>query len=72
MEEDFQGKGIASRILRHLIHIAREKGVSQLEAEVLVENLPMLAVLRRSGLPMKESLEGDTVHATLSLSAQPS
>ena len=35
VEEDYQGQGIASSILRHLIHIAREKGVSQFEADVL-------------------------------------
>jgi RimJ/RimL family protein N-acetyltransferase len=70
VEEDFQGRGIASRILRHLIQIAREKGVSQFEAEVLAENRSMLAVFSRSGLPVKQSLEGGTLHITLSLSEQ--
>ncbi len=57
VEEDYQGQGIASSILRHLIHIAREKGVSRFEADVLAENIAMLAVFARSGLPMKKSLE---------------
>jgi RimJ/RimL family protein N-acetyltransferase len=70
VEEDYQGQGIASSILRHLIHIAREKGVSQFEAEVLPGNTAMLAVLARSGLPMKKSLEQGAVHVALSLSAQ--
>jgi RimJ/RimL family protein N-acetyltransferase len=70
VEEDFQGRGIASRILRHLIQIAREKGVSRFEAEVLAENRSMLAVFARSGLPVKQSYEGDTLHITLSLSGQ--
>jgi RimJ/RimL family protein N-acetyltransferase len=69
VEEDFHGQGIASRILRHLIHIAREKGVRQFEAEVLRENSAMLAVLARSGLPMKQSLQDGALHAILSLSA---
>jgi len=69
VEEDFQGRGIASRILRHLIHIAQEKGVSQFEAEVLPENRAMLAVFVRSGLPMKQSFEEGAIHVTLSLSA---
>jgi RimJ/RimL family protein N-acetyltransferase len=70
VEEDFQGRGIASRILRHLIQIAREKGVSQFEAEVLAENRSMLTVFSRSGLPVKQSLEGGTLHITISLSEQ--
>ncbi len=67
VEEDYQGQGIASSILRHLIHIAREKGVSRFEADVLAENMAMLAVFARSGLPMKKSLEEGAVHVTLSL-----
>jgi RimJ/RimL family protein N-acetyltransferase len=69
VEEDYQGRGIASRILRHLIHIAQGKGVSQFEAEVLSENRSMLAVFARSGLPMKKTLEEGAIHLTLSLSA---
>ena len=69
VEEDYHGKGIASRILRHLIHIAQEKGVRQFEAEVLRENTAMLAVLARSGLPMKQSFADGALHAILSLSA---
>ena len=68
VEEDWQGRGIASRLLRHLTRIARERGVVQFEAEVLKENGPMLAVLRRSGLPMTTRNGGDTVLVTLVLS----
>ena len=35
VEEDYQGQGIAGMPLRHLVSIARQKGVSQFEAEVL-------------------------------------
>jgi RimJ/RimL family protein N-acetyltransferase len=69
VEEDYQGRGIASRIMRHLIHIAQEKGVSQFEAEVLPENRAMIGVFARSGLPMKQSFEEGAIHVTLSLSA---
>jgi RimJ/RimL family protein N-acetyltransferase len=69
VEEDYHGQGMASSILRHLIHIARNKGVSQFVAEVLAENRAMLAVFARSGLPMKKSLEEGAVHVTLSLTA---
>ncbi len=35
VEEDYQGQGIASSLLRHLIQIARAKGLARLEAEVI-------------------------------------
>jgi len=69
VEEDYQGQGIASSILRHLTHIAREKGVSRFEAYVLAENTAMLTVFARSGLFMEKKLEEGAVHVRLSLTA---
>lgn len=66
-EEDYQRRGIARLILRHLVRIARENGVSLLEADVLAGNQPMLTVFRRSGLPMKQRSDGGVMHVTLSL-----
>ena len=67
VEEDFQGRGIASRLLRQLAAIARANGITQFEADVLAENTPMLAVLRNSGLRMRTSQGQGVVHATLFL-----
>ena len=69
VEEDYQGQGIAGLLLWHLAGIARQKGVSQFEAEVLSENRAMLGVFSRSGLPMKQSASGGTAHVCLSLKA---
>jgi RimJ/RimL family protein N-acetyltransferase len=69
VEEDFQGRHIASRMLRRLIRIAREQGIEQFEADVLADNGPMLAVFRHAGLPLVKR-EGDgVVHVTLLLAA---
>jgi RimJ/RimL family protein N-acetyltransferase len=65
-----RGLGIASLILRHLVLIAREAGISRFDGEVLAENQPMLAVFRRSGLPMKLRRDGSTIHVTLSLARE--
>ena len=67
VEEDYQGRGIAGRLLKHLAAIARERGINELEADVLSENGAMLAVFARSGLPMQQRREGGTVHVTLDL-----
>jgi GNAT superfamily N-acetyltransferase len=71
VEEDYQGLGIAGRLLRHLAEIARERGIAALEADVLARNKSMLVVFARSGLPMRKRHEGDTVHVTLSLGGEP-
>ena len=67
VEEDYQGLGIAGRLLRHFARIAREQGIAAFEADVLAENKSMLAVFARSGLPMRKRYEGGIAHVTLSL-----
>jgi RimJ/RimL family protein N-acetyltransferase len=62
-----RGLGVAPLIFRHLVQIARGAGVSRFDAEVLAGNQPMLAVFRRSGLPMNMVRDGSTLHLTLSL-----
>ena len=64
---DYRGLGIASHILRHLVRIAHDAGVAHFEADVLAENQPMLAVFRRSGLPMQLWRDGAVLHVTLAL-----
>ena len=63
--EDFQGRGIATRLLRQLAEIARDRGILQLEADALTENTPILNVLRHSGLRMRASQGAGIVHATI-------
>jgi RimJ/RimL family protein N-acetyltransferase len=64
---DYRGLGIASRILRHLVRIAQDSGLTHFEADVLAENQPMLAVFRGSGLPMQLARDGGVLHVTLAL-----
>jgi GNAT superfamily N-acetyltransferase len=71
VEEDYQGQGMAGLLLRHLAHIARQQGVSQLTAEVLPVNRGMLTVFFRSGLQMQSATEDGVVHVALSLAGQP-
>lgn len=67
VEEDFQRRGIASRLLQQLVHLARRQAIARFEADVLAENTPMLKVLRRSGVRVRESVREGVVHATLFL-----
>jgi GNAT superfamily N-acetyltransferase len=71
VEEDYQRLGIAGRLLSHLAGIARDNGIDAFEAEVLASNKPVLAVLARSGLPMRTTEDSGVRHVTLVLGAGP-
>lgn len=67
VEEDYQGRGIASCLLRHLAKVARARGIARFEADMLAGNKAMRAVFERSGWPMRTRREGDAVHVELTL-----
>jgi RimJ/RimL family protein N-acetyltransferase len=67
VEEDFHGQGIASRLLRHLAKVARDRGIATFEADVLAHNHAMRNVFSRTGWPMQSHREGGAVHLTLTL-----
>jgi RimJ/RimL family protein N-acetyltransferase len=70
IDDAFQGLGIASHLLRHLIAIARESGITHFEAEVLRTNQAMLAILARSGFPVARTVTRDFIYAVMDLRAE--
>ena len=60
--DDYQGHGIGSILLEHLGLIARESGITLLEATVLGDNRPMLEVLTHSGFKIRHELDSGVVH----------
>lgn len=69
VEEDYQCQGLAGKLLATITDLARSRGIHQLEADVLPGNQAMLAVFRRSGLPMSTSRSEGVVHLVLDLAA---
>jgi GNAT superfamily N-acetyltransferase len=67
VEEDYQGRGIATLLLQRLIVLARANGIARFEAHVLAGNGPMLSVLRHGGLPATEREKDGVVMVTLAL-----
>jgi RimJ/RimL family protein N-acetyltransferase len=66
--DHYQGRGIGTALIRHLVAIARAAGLKRLIAEVLAENLPMLRVFEQSGLAIRTKREAELRHVTLELS----
>ena len=71
VEEDFQGQGIAGRLLQALGGVARDRGIAVFEADVLAENPSMLRVFERTGWPLRKRSEGGVVHLELTLGEAP-
>jgi RimJ/RimL family protein N-acetyltransferase len=69
--EDYYGRGIASRLLRHLAIVARDRGITTFEAEVLAENKAMYAVFARTGWSIQWRRDGGSLHVTLALPNYP-
>jgi RimJ/RimL family protein N-acetyltransferase len=65
--DEYQGQGIGSALLRHLVTLARAAGLRELIAEVLPDNAAMLQVFERSGLELRRQRESGVVHLTLQL-----
>jgi RimJ/RimL family protein N-acetyltransferase len=63
----WQGRGIGSILLRHLIKIAGDAGLHELIAEVLPENRAMLKVFGKYGFKPVPRHDPQTVHLVLTL-----
>jgi RimJ/RimL family protein N-acetyltransferase len=67
VDDAYQGFGIASRIFRHLLAIARASGITQFEAEVLPANEAMLKIFARSGVPIETTPADGYVYVLMQL-----
>jgi acetate---CoA ligase (ADP-forming) len=60
----YQGRGIGALLLQHLAALARTRGITEFEADVLGENNRMLEMFARSGFRVTRSLEHGVFHVT--------
>jgi len=67
VSDSFQGLGVATVLLKHLIGIARELDIKILEADVLRANMAMIRVFEKSGLQVTKSHQDGNVHVTMTL-----
>jgi GNAT superfamily N-acetyltransferase len=65
--DQYQGQGLGAALMHHLAAIARRAGLKELIAEVLPDNVPMLKVFEKSGLPLSIKREPQVVHVALRL-----
>jgi len=63
----WQGCGVGSMLMRHLIKLAGSAGLRELTAEVLPENAAMLRVFRKAGFTPVSRRDPQTIHLVLEL-----
>ena len=55
--DDFNGKGLGSRLMLSIMDVAREKGLSEIDGLVLANNPGMLKLMRSLGFSIKAYAE---------------
>ena len=61
VDDDHQGKGIATLLLEHLAAIARSNGIRRFTAEVLADNRGMTKVFTRAGWPLQRRFDSGVI-----------
>jgi acetyltransferase len=69
VQHDMKGKGLASHLMHRLIDWGRSRGLSAIAGQILADNAPMLALVRRLGFALhRMPEEPDVMGARLELS----
>jgi acyl-CoA synthetase (NDP forming)/GNAT superfamily N-acetyltransferase len=67
VEDAQQGEGIGTLLLEALVTAARGTGIARLVADVLMDNVGMIAVFRSLGLPMRTEVEDGVMQVVIPL-----
>ena len=63
----YRNRGIATALLKTLISMARDRGIPRMFAQVLRENMPMVKVFKKSGVPTELAFEDGFHHIELEI-----
>jgi acetyl coenzyme A synthetase (ADP forming)-like protein len=69
VDDDYQGRGVGTRLLEQLAELAGESGVEEFVALVLPENLAMLEVFSRAGFDVAREFSGGEVEVRFPIAA---
>jgi GNAT superfamily N-acetyltransferase len=65
VDEEYQGKGLATHIFLLLIRVAKERGVKGFTADVLSSNKSMMKVFEKAPRMVEAKLEGGIYHLAI-------
>jgi acetyltransferase len=67
LSDAYQGRGLGSALLGHLLKVGREEGLRTVTAEIAPENVAMQAVCRKLGFRLEAEPGDATVRARITL-----
>jgi acetyl coenzyme A synthetase (ADP forming)-like protein len=67
IEDDYQGKGIGTKLMEWLANVARDNGITTFEASVLAQNREMMNVFKDYGFHVTSEYEEQTYRVTFPL-----
>lgn len=67
VQDDQQGRGVASVLLEHIAAVARERGIRRFIADVLPSNRRMVTVFTEAGYTQQSAFEEGVVRLTLDI-----
>jgi acetyltransferase len=67
ISDRYQAQGLGTELLKRLIQIAKDEGLSRLRGEVLRDNITMQTVMRKLGFRLRMLEDPATVRAVLEL-----
>ncbi len=71
VHDDFQGRGVGTFLLRHLIQLGRADGIRTFVADILATNGPMLRVLQKLVPKRRVTFAGGVCHVEFDLAEAP-
>ena len=72
MQPDMKGRGLARRLMERLAAWGRAQGLTRITGQVLADNAPMLAFMRRLGFTLHRMVDDpEVLEATMDLSPPP-
>ena len=72
VQADMKGRGLASRLMRKLMEWGVSQGMTSMTGQILADNAPMLAFVRRLGFELHRDMrEPEIVEARLALDGKP-
>ena len=61
VQADMKGRGLASHLMRRLIGWGRQRGLREIEGQILADNHPMLAFIRHLGFTVRRMVDDPEV-----------
>jgi acyl-CoA hydrolase/RimJ/RimL family protein N-acetyltransferase len=71
VDEEYQGRGIATAIFKLLVQAAKERGLQGFTADVLASNKAMLKVFEKVAIPVRACLDAGMYELTMLFDARP-